>query len=189
MRLHCVDRQLECRLASCGYVGDDYNKWRFGLGLLDWNGFTLTAIYENQDNNAAGQQWQTYNVYTADGQMFGALTPLGVDDQQLWQVQAGYAFGNNMFKAMYGSVDRGDTRFLGSTRDEGATSIAGISDALSNDLAGDKNTWAVGFDHNFSKRTQAYVLYTAVDDDNSGGDYNSYDQGWSGFSLGMVHKF
>ncbi len=103
---------------TCGFVGDDYNKWRFGLGLLDWNGFTLTAIYENQDNNPAGQTYQTYDVYTADGEMFGALTPNGVSDQQLWQVQAGYAFGNNMFKAMYGSVDRGDTRFLGATRDE-----------------------------------------------------------------------
>jgi predicted porin len=176
---------------SCGYVGDDYNKWRFGLGLLDWNGFTLTAIYENQDNRAAGQQYRTFNVYNADGYAFDAITPLGVDDQQLWQVQAGYAFGNNMFKAMYGSVDRGDTRILGSTRDEtiAIDNLGGIRSALSNDIAGDKSTWAVGFDHNFSKRTQAYVLYTAVDDDNSGGQLGTYDQSWSGFSLGMVHKF
>jgi hypothetical protein len=39
---------------TCDYVNDDYKKWRFGLGLLDWNGFTLTAIYENQDNIAEG---------------------------------------------------------------------------------------------------------------------------------------
>jgi predicted porin len=26
-------------------------------------------------------------------------------------------------------------------------------------------TWAVGFDHNLSKRTKAYALYTAVDSD------------------------
>ena len=59
---------------------------------------------------------------------------------------------------------------------------------LTNDLAGDKNTWAVGFDHNFSKRTQAYVLYTAVDDDNDDNILGT-DQSWSGFSIGMVHKF
>ena len=30
---------------------------------------------------------------------------------------------------------------------------------------GDRSTWAIGFDHNFSKRTTAYILYTQVTDD------------------------
>jgi predicted porin len=63
----------------------DFDKWRVGLGLLDWNGFSLTGIYENLDGAAF--------VDGADG--------------DLWQIQAGYSFNNFMVKAMYGdsSVD------------------------------------------------------------------------------------
>jgi predicted porin len=46
----------------------------------------------------------------------------------------------------------------------------------------DLDSWAVAFDHNFSKRTKAYALYTATSSDQKGSD-------WSGFSLGMVHSF
>ena len=186
----CIDEFTGLETFNCDYVGDDFNKWRFGLGLLDWNGFTLTAIYENQDNIAAGQQRTQLAVIDADGNISLGATPNGPDEQQLWQVQAGYAFGNNMIKAMYGSVDRGDTRALDATRAEtlAIDNVGGIRDALSTDLAGDKSTWAIGFDHNFSKRTQAYVLYTDVDDDNDDNILGT-TASWSGFSIGMVHKF
>ena len=186
----CIDDVSGIPLLDCNYVDDDYNKWRFGLGLLDWNGFSLTAIYENQDNNAAGQQRTSLTVIDADGNINIGSTPLGVSDQQLWQVQAGYAFGNNMFKAMYGSVDRGDTRALNATRAQtlAINNVGNIADALTQDLEGDKSTWAVGFDHNFSKRTKAYVLYTNVDDDNDDNILGT-SASWDGFSLGMVHKF
>jgi predicted porin len=59
---------------------------------------------------------------------------------------------------------------------------------LRQDLQGDRYTWAVGLDHNFSKRTKAYVLYTQVDDDAQSNPFTPGEQ-WSGFSLGMVHKF
>jgi predicted porin len=62
----------------------DNNKWRFGLGMLDWNGFTLTGIYETRENVA----------FFNDA------------DSNSWEVQAGYSFGNNMVKAAYGSLDR-----------------------------------------------------------------------------------
>ena len=98
-------------------------------------------------------------------------------------MQAGYAFGNNMVKAMYGAVDRDtdDRRIFGSTRD--TLSIENIRD----DLGGDRSTWAIAFDHNFSKRTKAYALYVNVDDDSS--DIPGGEPDWSGFSLGLVHSF
>jgi len=116
---------------------DDLEKWSIGLGLMDWNGFTLDGRYAWQD--------------------FGDAS----DD--LWQIQAAYAFGNNTFKGMYGQGDLD----LG---------IDGVDDVK-------HDTWALGFDHNFSKRTRAYLVYTDVDyDDTDVGD-------WEGFSLGMVHQF
>ncbi|NEX21294.1 porin [Thiorhodococcus mannitoliphagus] len=138
-----------------GYVEDDFTKWRVGLGLLDWNGFTLTGIYEEQSNLPAGQ-----------------INPMEDPEKlKLWQVQAGYAFGNNMVKGMYGSGNR-DGRF-----DE-ANNIQEFKDSIE----GDYYTWAIAFDHNFSKRTKAYVVYTQVDDD-------APQSGWDGFSVGMIHDF
>ena len=170
---------------SCGYVGNDYSKYRFGLGLLDWNGFSLTAIYEQQDDLPGGQVRQNVAFVDPDGTVnIGGFS--GTKEQQLWQVQAGYSFGNNMVKAMYGAVDRDrdDTRVFGGTRD--TLSINNIED----DLSGDRQTWAIAFDHNFSKRTKAYALYVDVSDDNN--DLPASLGGapeWSGFSLGLIHKF
>jgi predicted porin len=167
---------------TCDYIGNSYDKWRIGLGLLDWNGFTLTGIYEHQDNIFSGQSWSTWEFVDSTGASALANMQNGVKKQQLWQIQAAYAFGNNQIKAMYGSVDRDDTELFGATRNT-------ISlNSLRNDLEGDKQTWAVGFDHNFSKRTKAYVLYTAVDDDDNGIP-GTYSAEWSGFSAGMIHKF
>ncbi|WP_296811179.1 porin, partial [Thiocapsa sp.] len=85
-----IDPDTGEEIANPAFVSDDYSKWRIGLGLLDWNGFTLTAIYEKQEDLPGGQLWvQNGGVGFAD--------PL---EKELWQVQAGYAFGNNMVKAM-----------------------------------------------------------------------------------------
>jgi predicted porin len=185
----CIDPVDGLPTDRCDYVNDDYGQWRFGLGLLDWNGFTLTAIYENQDNLPASQRRTPITFIDSNG-IVSTTSSSNFDSQQLWQVQAGYAFGNNMFKAMYGAVDRGDARIFGSARDEtlALNNLGNIRGAISDDLAGDKSTWAVGFDHNFSKRTKAYVIYTAVDDDNKD-NITGYTTDWSGFSIGMTHKF
>jgi predicted porin len=124
-----------------GVDGDDFDKWRVGLGLLDWNGFTLAGVYENQDPGG------------------------DLDDRDLWQISAGYAFGNNMIKANYGQNDGDDL---------------------------DIENWTIGFDHNFSKRTTAYLLYTDTDRDLDGDLFEDDDDDgldWSGFSIGVIHNF
>jgi predicted porin len=73
-----------CIDGYCTDLTDDFTKWRIGLGILDWNGFTLTGIYEDRSN-------------------VGFLNSL---DSTSWEVQAGYSFGNNMIKAAYGALDR-----------------------------------------------------------------------------------
>ncbi|MGQ9659759.1 MAG: porin [Thermochromatium sp.] len=139
---------------SPNYVDDDYTKWRLGLGLLDWNGFTLAGIYEEQSNLPKGQ-----------------LNPAANNDElRIWQIQAGYSFGNNMIKAMYGSGDR-----------DGSTPV-GAPKSIKDAIKGDYYTWAIAFDHNLSKRTKAYVLYAQFDDDKDNAD-------WEGFSIGMMHHF
>jgi predicted porin len=89
---------------SCSKADDDLTKWRLGLGLLDWNGFSLTGIYEHQDGLLAGQQYNAVNFTDARWGGFGYVLPLGADEKDLWQIQAGYRFGNFQFKAMYGQT-------------------------------------------------------------------------------------
>ncbi len=163
--------QCPLNSASCDYVDDNFTKWRLGLGILDWNGFTLTAIYEDQDNLPGGQTYRTDPIS-------GVIVADSIKGQKLWQIQAGYAFGNNMVKAMYGSADRDDRKFF----DDDTLSVQN----LRNQFSGNRNTWAIAFDHNFSKRTKAYVVYTDVSDDEENTVRGAQ---WSGFSLGMTHKF
>ena len=132
--------------ASESFEGTEtWGKWRVGLGILDWNGFTLTGIYEN---------WQD------------ALWVDGID-ANLWNIQAGYTFGNFMVKAAYGDTN------------------------VEYDLAdNDYNwtTWVFGVDYNMSKRTKAFLLYT----DNAADDLCDLDEcstDWNGFQLGMMHNF
>jgi len=121
----------------------DFKKWRIGLGIRDLNGFYLSTIYEKQTSINFHEK-----IANKD------------NNATVWQGQAGYAFGQNMIKAMYGKKS-----FDVSTES-------------------DTKSWAVGIDHNFSKRTKAYVLYTKVDTE------RDYDEGdWTGLSLGMIHSF
>lgn len=116
---------------------NDDEKWRFGLG---WTGagFTLGGVYENAQNVLGFQQ-----------------------DKTSWQVSAGYTFGNNMIKAMYGQVDwHGD----------------GLLDE------NDVDSWAIGWDHNLSKRTTVYLQYV---DKNADIDITDV----TGGSIGIIHKF
>jgi predicted porin len=128
---------------------EDYKKWHLGVGIRDLSGFYLSAIYEKQQ---------------AQGFTKG-------NDAKLMQGQVGYAFGNNMFKAMYG------VRYF----NKPATGTRNPA----------HKSWGVGFDHNFSKRTKAYLLYTKFDADefahSSGHTDDRYD--WEGVSLGMIHNF
>ena len=188
----CFDRSTKTFITypTCGYIDSSFDKWRIGLGLLDWNGFTLTAIYEQQENLPSGQY--PTSVAFVDAQT-GAVAPgfgQTVEKQQLWQVQAAYAFGNNEIKAMYGSVSRDNTKLFGATRDTtiAADNLRQLGRAVRDDLEGDRYTWAVGFDHNFSKRSKVYALYTAVEDDLNGTPGFGGAE-WSGFSLGMIHSF
>lgn len=84
----------------------------------------------------------------------------GVGDRALTQVSARYNMGANAIKAMYGMAD----------------------DWSEIDESG-HTTYAVGFDHKFSKSTKAYAQYTAVDSDDFGGNDSTV------LSFGMVTSF
>ncbi len=159
-------------ISGCGDTvnAETWGKWRVGLGILDWNGFSLTGIYEGWDN--------------------GMFTDGAKAD--LWNVQAGYTFGQMMVKAAYGSNTQKDIYALaGGGRVDNILYIAETPEDFN------FKSWSFGLDYNMSKRTKAFALYTANDSD----DLNIYatdgislyggETGikWQGFQLGMMHSF
>lgn len=78
-------------------------------------------------------------------------------DATTWQLAGTYTFGNNVVKASY------------RTRE---------NQGVNNDV----DQWALGIDHNLSKRTKVYAVYTDVSAEAVGQD-------WSAFSAGMVTNF
>jgi predicted porin len=196
---------------TCNKADDDLTKWRVGLGLLDWNGFSLTGIYEQQDGLLAGQR---YNAVSFTDPRWGGLSydlPLGADERELWQIQAAYRFGNFQFKAMYGETssdanyNNPNFSLLGQTGPNAGVYAQSASNVYENTTT----SWALGVDYNFSKRTQAYILYTANTSD--AGDNPRFTNAlpgapglasnaaalqagvpareWDGFSIGMSHRF
>jgi len=147
-----------------GMTAESDNKWRVGLGLLDWNGFSLTAIYEDREHILGAPE-------DADGNFF--------------QVQAGYAFGNNMIKAMWGRADLNRCADPNGVGFRYTCPSSALGEYFAENILvqnSEKSSWAVGYDYNFSKRTTAFALYTQVTD-------NIEDADWSGFSIGMMHSF
>ncbi len=159
-------------IRGCGdNVGaETWNKWRVGLGILDWNGFSLTGIYEGWDNG----MW-------TDGAK-----------ADLWNVQAGYTFGQIMVKAAYGSNTQKDINMLAGGTTSNDFAYIGVTPDDFN-----FKTWSFGLDYNLSKRTKAFALYTANDSDELvwvGADHENIYAGetginWNGFQLGMMHSF
>jgi predicted porin len=169
--------------SECLYTDDDATAWRVGLGLLDWHGFTLTGIWETRDSEPFSNQYVAFTDPTDSG--WNYYLPGASDSVDLWQIQAGYAFGNSMVKAMYGQADY-DSDFSAGDKIVAAAGGALAEDLLENEYNGDLETWAIGFDHNLSKRTKAYALYTAVDNDAK--DVRAGSE-WDGFSVGVMHSF
>jgi predicted porin len=168
---------------TCNYVDSDATAWRAGLGLLDWNGFSLTGIYEHRDLVPGNDTFRS--VTDLNNPLNDVFLPGGPNKTDLWQIQAGYAFGNSQIKAMYGQGSYSGDATVG-TNFVAVSGGALFASNLNNLYDYDTSTWGVGYDYNFSKRTKVYALYTDVTSDQS--NVVSATE-WDGFSLGMMHSF
>jgi predicted porin len=166
---------------GCVYQGTDVEAYRFGLGILDWAGFTLTGIYEKQDQPNNDRYLGRNDADPRNSWLIPA-----VNDADMWQIQAAYSFGNSMIKAMYGQADYSGADIIAGGNYIAINGGAPFFERTSQTLDYKVETWAVGFDHNLSKRTKAYALYTVKDNDLK--DIVPGSE-WSGFSLGMMHSF
>jgi len=144
--------------------------WSVG-GMYTLGGINVSLAYEGakkdfaEANGIAEDKWSiggSWDIgpFGIAGRYEGQGDDWGFEDENNdpfdsdvnnWQVSGKYSFGNNDIKGMYGQnrPDEGDN----------------------------VNTWGIGFDHNFSKRSQLFVQWVDKEDN------------WDGFSLGMSHNF
>lgn len=148
------------------YDGDGDFGGAYSVAAMYSNGgLFLAAAYETLDDLLGGvdaDHWRIGAGYDMGAFHIGAVYAdqgdlTGTDN---YTINGSWAFGNNKLKGMWGQVDPDK---------------------------GDKtDAWAIGLDHNFSKRTKMYVQYAdsehGLQSTNPSGDQ-------SGLSFGMVHKF
>ena len=101
---------------------------------------------------------------------FGQVDDL---DYEAWAITGKWSFGNNAIMAVYTNAD------------------ADGKDGL--DRAGvNYDGWGVGAEHNFSKRTKAYIAYASADVGDAEFDLGDFDIDGGDdkvWSLGMIHSF
>lgn len=149
--------------------------WKLGLGYKA-NDFTVGFVYENISNSGRTVGSRTTAAPT------GWLWPNG-RNQENWMVNASYAFGNNVLKAQYGHSNPDRIRVGGG-----------------NTVNADYDSWSIGLDHNLSKRTSLYAIYTDMQNSRGGagniycanataGNQCAAGTDMSAVSFGMQHKF
>ncbi|WP_419603209.1 porin [Thiolapillus sp.] len=167
-------------IPDADYDGNGDIAGAYSLAAMYSNGgLFVSGSYESLDNLQGGADASSYWRIGAGFDMgafhIGAVYADQTDDDLRARFRGGdaknltvngsWAFGNNKLKAMWGRIDSDNDVF-----DEGKT-----------------DAWAVGLDHNFSKRTKMYIQYADSEHGLQSTNYESADQ--SGVSFGMVHKF
>jgi predicted porin len=183
------------------------DKYRLGAGYT-MNNLTINGVYEHRVRDFGDVAFWSYD------QELEAET-------DIWQVSAVYTFGNTALKLAYGQGDMsmgiGESWGAGAGNAEdfsGWFGQDGTFESVGAELYGEQDVISVGLEHNLSKRTKVYALYTVQDAtfgakvgstgdlNNAGNDeYNpadpQFDVGMDGafdaenstFSMGMVHTF
>jgi predicted porin len=118
----------------------ELKQYRFGLGY-DAGNFKVGGVYEHMSIDA-NKKWEDVNTEELPEDADDA----DYIDWDTWVIGAAFIFGNNTLKAKYFDLDG-----------EVAGSAVG------------HDGFAIGFDHNLSKRTQVYGIYVTAD-----GDYVKY---------------
>ena len=134
-------------------------------------------------------------------------------DDTIWRAGIGYdmnafhvgfVYENEETKARnLGTVFDADKYYVNAAWKFGNIAIKGMYYMVDDDESDDGDAWAIGWDHNLSNRTTAYLLYTQTDfndvsplrvrgPDGRGGAGGLHNYGYGkadGFAMGMIHKF
>ena len=179
----------------------------------NWSGFTVAGAIipgENTEANGLADAYTVAGMYSNAGIFLSAAyeaadadTDLlgGNGDHSQWRVGAGYDAGDWKVAAVYEDESIDDADGGDDLLDEKRWAISGgvklgmgMVKATYQDSDGEDGvalnsnsvtSWALGYDHNMSKRTQLYALYLDSTTEAEGVD----DVDRSVFSVGVNHNF
>lgn len=173
-------------------TGTDSNSdaWKLGLGYTFGN-TKVGFVYENVSSS-------DFVPSPVDGvRGINATTTLD-PSRDAWYLSLAHSFGNNTLKFAYGNAQNSDS----TTCTEAAAAAANVAFTCATvDANNGADMWALGIDHDFSKRTKVYAMYAAINNDNGGryglnsgndvaGQYRpAAGDDADAFSVGIVHKF
>ncbi|OOZ42931.1 porin [Solemya velum gill symbiont] len=143
--------------------GDDPTWWGLSASYT-MNNLKIAAIYEDMSDGATVLN---VNDFSAPSGHNSCDFSSPCTDGETWAVSATYTMGNNALKATYGHHQNNGG-------DDGR----------------EQTGWGVGGFHSFSKRTQAYVVYSSKEyTDNN--DFIPFEEtiDTDTISVGMIHKF
>jgi len=208
------DTPLKMSTGKLDLFGDELADYNATAGFTDrrasdaiayvspaFGGLTLAgAIIPDGDYDADGDlaggyslagMWTIGSLYLA-----GAYEDISDlkdgDTDEIWRVGAGWTIGDFFLAGVYENEDTGtdvDKYQVSASYKFGNNKIKGMwadNDFDSDDDFDDGTSWALGWDHNFSKRSKIYIQYA---DSDHGLTLTNASGEQSGFSMGMVHSF
>ena len=138
-------------------------------GSYDFGMVKVRALYDHHDTDAAGFA-KTATVHQ-------------LTDYDAWFISASVPYGNFLFKGTYGQIN--DDRSLAEKGGLGAAVIQG-----------DATKWGLGMNYNLSKRTNVYLDYGQINNDNRANytispaaNAQMAGYGTSGWNMGLAHNF
>jgi len=163
-----------------------------------FSGLTLVgAVVPDADYDGTGDFGGAYSVaamYSNGGLFLAAAWEqlddlVGGADATHWRVGAGFDMGDFHIGAVYadqGDLTASDNYTVNGAFKFGNNKLKAQWSQIDPDSGSKSDAWAIGLDHNFSKRTKMYVQYA---DSEHGLNTTNPAGEQSGLSFGMVHKF
>jgi len=183
--------------ATAGFV-DIRAKDAIAYVSPSFSGLTLVgAVVPDADYDGDGDFGGAYSIAAmySNGGLFVAAAWEQLDDlfagatAEHWRIGAGYDMGNFHVGAVYadqGDLTDTDNLQISGSMKFGNNKIKAMWATIDPNGGSNLDAWAIGLDHNFSKRTKVYVQYA----DSEAGLQSTNPKGdQSGLSFGMVHKF
>jgi len=174
----------------------------------NFNGFEAVGMVNPGESDAAdgidddlasiGARYVNGPIYVGAGWEDRDSTngALGADSQESWRIAASYDIAGFRVSGMYNETENvgmvknvdADTWQLALSYKFGNTVVKGMyQDGEEDQAAGsdqEYDAFALGVDHNFSKRTRVYAVYTETSVDTTGMNADV-----DAFGAGIVHKF
>ncbi|WP_456379735.1 porin [Thiolapillus sp.] len=205
------DTPMKMSTGKLDIFGDELADYNATAGLVDiraadaiayvspsFSGLTLIgAVVPDADYDGDGDFGGAYSVaamYSNGGLFFSAAWEqlddlVGGADATHWRIGAGFDMGDFHIGAVYadqGDLTATDNYTVNGSYKFGNNKLKAQWSQIDPDIGSKSDAWAIGLDHNFSKRTKMYVQYA----DSEHGLHITNPAGeQSGLSFGMVHKF